>query len=106
MVHAIEVRTGFQTAAIGGTHDAPRAIDTILLYDRPNTTDHVTAGTITFDDGTSIDVGEIPNDGFQPVELNFTPKTIRSLRFTITSVSATTQNAGIAEIAVYAPASN
>ncbi|CAN5422538.1 hypothetical protein BH09PLA1_BH09PLA1_29940 [soil metagenome] len=82
-----------------------QTIDTILLYDRPNTTDHVTGGLITFDDGSTIEVGELPNDGSKPVELNFKPKTVRSLTFKVTEVSAETQNAGISEIAAFPPAS-
>jgi hypothetical protein len=82
----------------------PQTIDAILLYDRPNLTDHVTGAMITFDDGSAIDVGELPNDGRKPVELNFPPKTIRSLTFKVTKVSDATENAGISEIAVYQPA--
>jgi hypothetical protein len=82
----------------------PQTIDTILLYDRPNTTDHVTGGVIKFDDGSTVDVVDLPNDGATPVEVNFAAKTVRSLTFTVTKVSAQTQNAGIAEIAAFHPA--
>ncbi|MBC8106871.1 MAG: discoidin domain-containing protein, partial [Anaerolineae bacterium] len=82
----------------------PQTIDTILLYDRPNTTDHVTGGVIKFDDGSTVDVGDLPNDGATPVELSFPAKTVRSLTFTVTKVSAQTQNAGISEIAAFHPA--
>lgn len=78
----------------------PQRVDTILLYDRPNKDDQVTKGAIAFDDGTGLDVGELPNDGKTPVELKFPAKTIRSMAFRVTGVSDTTQNAGISEIAV------
>jgi hypothetical protein len=78
----------------------PQTVDTILLYDRPNKDDQVTLAVIAFDDGTGLSVGELPNDGKEPVELRFPPKTIRSLAIRVTGVSETTKNAGLAEIAV------
>lgn len=82
----------------------PQTIDTILLYDRPNTTDHVTGGLIMFDDGSTLEVGALPNDGATPVEVKFPTKTVRSLTFSVTKVSGDTRNAGISEIAAFHPA--
>jgi hypothetical protein len=76
-------------------------IDTILLFDRPNKDDQVTSATITFDDGTTLDVGELSNDGEEPAELKFAPKDVKSLSIKITGVSKTTRNAGLSEIAVF-----
>ena len=56
--------------------------------------------TITFSDGSSVSVGVLPNDG-SPLTLSFAAKTVTSLRFTITAVSSTTQNIGLAEIQAY-----
>jgi alpha-glucosidase (family GH31 glycosyl hydrolase) len=79
----------------------PQRTDAILLYDRLNPTDQITSAVITFDDGTSVNVGPLPNDGKEPAELRFEPRTVRSLELKVTGVSATTQNAGLAEIAVF-----
>ncbi|MDQ2688165.1 MAG: hypothetical protein M3Y28_09895, partial [Armatimonadota bacterium] len=72
----------------------------ILLYDRPNLDDQVTLGTITFSDGSTLAVGTLPNDASQPLELKFPAKTITSLTFKVTGISPSTQNIGLAEIAV------
>jgi hypothetical protein len=79
----------------------PQRIDAILLYDRPNLTDQITGAAITFDDGSSVNVGPLPNDGKKPAEVRFEPRTVRSLELKITGVSDSTQNAGLAEIAVF-----
>ena len=42
----------------------------------------------------------LPNDG-SAVTLNFAANTVTTLQLNITSVSATTQNVGLAEIQVY-----
>ena len=39
------------------------AISRIVLNDRPNTNDRITAATLQFSDGTSIATGSLPNDG-------------------------------------------
>ena len=71
-----------------------------MLYDRPNLNDQITGGTITFSDGTSIAVGTLPNNG-AACTLTFPAKTETTIQLTITSVSATTTNVGLAEIQVY-----
>jgi len=79
----------------------PQTIDTIWIYDRPNSTDQILGGILTFDDGSTLDVGELPNDGVKPIELTFPAKTIRSLAFKVSNVTEATQNAGVSEIAVF-----
>jgi hypothetical protein len=79
----------------------PQTVDRIWLYDRPNTDDQITSGTITFSDGSTLPFGALPNDASQPVELVFPPKTIASLKLTVTGTSPTTQNIGLSEIAVF-----
>jgi alpha-glucosidase (family GH31 glycosyl hydrolase) len=74
----------------------------IWLWDRPNPDDHVLAGRLEFDDGTKLEVGELPNDGENSLEVVFPAKTFRRVKFVITKTSAQTQNAGLAEIAVTA----
>ena len=83
------------------TWNTPQTIDRILLYDRPNTTDQITTGEIAFSDGTTLPVGELPNDASKPFELRFPSKTVTSLTFQVTGVKAGTENAGLAEIAVF-----
>ena len=78
----------------------PQTFDTIVLYDRPNLSDQITAGNIQFSDGTSIAVPALANDG-SAVTLSFTARTVTSLQLNITAVSASTRNVGLAEIQVY-----
>ena len=75
------------------TWTTPQKIDLIQLYDRPNTTDQITSGEVTFSDGTTLPVGALPNDASEPFELRFPPKTVTSLTFRVTGVKAGTQNA-------------
>jgi hypothetical protein len=92
-------------AAVGGTltltWDTPQTINHIALYDRPNLTDQITAGTLTFSDGSVVPFGPLPNDAKTPLDVLFAAKTITSLTMKVTAVSPGTQNAGLAEIAVY-----
>ena len=83
------------------TWNTPQTINRIALYDRPNEVDQILAGTLTFDDGTSLAVGALPNDGKTPLELKFAPKTIKSVVFQITAAKAGTEHNGLSEIAVY-----
>jgi LmbE family N-acetylglucosaminyl deacetylase len=82
------------------TWSSPQTFDTIVLYDRPNSSDQITAGNIQFSDGSSIPVPALANDG-SGVTLTFAAKTVTSLQLNITAVSASTQNIGLSEIQVY-----
>ena len=82
------------------TWTTAQTIDTIVLYDRPNTNDQITGGNIAFSDGSSVAVGSLPNDG-SAYTLTFAAKTVTTLQLNITSVSSTTENVGLAEIQVY-----
>ena len=83
------------------TWATPQTIDHILLYDRLNLTDQITSGLITFSDGSTLPVGALPDDAKTPFDLHFPAKTVTSLTFKVTGVKAGTQNAGLAEIAVF-----
>ncbi len=83
------------------TWATPQTIDRILLYDRPNLTDQITSGEIAFSDGTTLSVGALPNDAKTPLTLRFPAKTVTALTFKVTSVKPGTENAGLAEIAVF-----
>jgi len=82
---------------------APVTIDRIVLYDRPNEDDQVTGGTLTFSDGSTVQVGPLDN-GFAPTVVTFSPRTVTSVKFTVTKVSASTLNVGLAEFEVYGAA--
>ncbi len=51
----------------------PQSVRKIVLYDRPNRKDQVTSGIITFSDGTKMGIGVLPNDGAEPLVLEFPP---------------------------------
>jgi len=78
----------------------PYVVDRVVLYDRPNSSDRVTGGTLTFSDGTTVSVTSLSNNGAAKT-VTFTSRSVTSVTFTVTSVSATTQNVGLAEIEVY-----
>jgi len=75
-------------------------VDRVVLYDRPNPDDHVTGGTLTFSDGTSVNVGPLDNAG-AATTVTFAPRSITSVTFTVTSVDAGGQNIGLAEFEVH-----
>ena len=77
----------------------------VILYDRPNTNDQVTSGTLSFSDGSSIAVSSLENAGGANT-YKFSPKNVTTVKFTVNTVSSTTSNVGLAEIQVYGPASN
>lgn len=77
-----------------------QTVNRVWLYDRPNDADQVLSGELSFSDGSTMTVGELPNDG-AGVAVGFPTKTVKWMKFTIKSVSATTQNAGLAEIAAF-----
>ncbi len=81
----------------------PVSLNKIDLYDRPNTTDRITKATLTFSDGSVVNVGALTNNG-AAVTLNFTTRTTTSVLLTITAVSAATINIGLAEIETWTPA--
>ncbi|MGZ4664696.1 MAG: DUF7402 domain-containing protein [Frankiaceae bacterium] len=75
-------------------------LDRIVLHDRPNPNDQITAATVTFSDGTSVPTGTLHNDG-SATTITFPARTTTSLLLTITTVSGATQNIGLAEIETY-----
>jgi len=75
------------------TWSAPYAISSVVLFDRPNTDDQITAGTLTFSNGTVLPFGSLPNDGTTGLTVTPTaPITTTSVLMTVTSVSSTTLN--------------
>ena len=93
---------GKKSATLQLSWDKAQIINRIWLFDRPNTNaDQVTAGTLTFSDGSSINVGELPDDASAAKEITFATKEVTWLKFVVTSVKPETQNIGLAEIAVF-----
>ncbi|WP_216093144.1 hypothetical protein, partial [Curtobacterium sp. UCD-KPL2560] len=88
---------GTAAGGTGGTAAAGVALQAVELADRPNTDDQVTAGTLTFSDGSSVAVPSLPNGGTVQ-RVSFTSRQVTWVRFTITAVSATTKNTGLAEL--------
>jgi hypothetical protein len=79
---------------------APYTIDRVVLHDRPNGSDRVLAGILSFSDGSTVAVGPLINDG-RGVTVAFPPRTATDVEFRVTSVSAATSNIGLAELQVY-----
>ena len=82
------------------TWTSPQTVTQVVLYDRPNLDDQITAGTIQFSDGSSLSVGPLNNNG-SATTYTFAARTITSLQLNITAVSSSTQNIGLSEIQVF-----
>ena len=81
----------------------PVEVASVRLHDRPNLNDWITGGTLSFSDGTSVAVGALDNDARTGTTVNFAPRLVRSLTFTVNSVNPTTTNVGLAEVLVFGP---
>ena len=97
-----EWRTSGQTvgAWLNLVWSSAHTIDRVVLYDRPNLNDQITSATLSFSDGSSVSVGTLANNG-TGVTVSFPARTVTSLLLTVTGVSGTTLNVGLAEIEVY-----
>ena len=86
------------------TWDSPQKIRRIILFDRALPDQNVSAGALTFtdaDDTTStLSVSGIAADG-APKVVDFAPKTVKQVRFTLTAVSGTAP--GLAEFVALGP---
>ena len=79
--------------------DQEQEIDRVNIYDRVSADEHLAGGTLTFDDGTSVSVTMIPNDG-SPVAVSFPRKKVKWLMFEATDGNG--KNLGLSEIEVFA----
>lgn len=85
------------------TWSKPQTLAQIVLFDRINPDDQITAGTLSFSDGSSVAVDTVPNTPDLGGKIvNFAARSVTSVKFTVTGVSATTSNIGLAELAAYA----
>lgn len=81
----------------------PVYVTQVKLYDRPNADDRVTAGTLAFSDGSSsssVAVGALTNNGTATL-VSFDERRVTSVTFTVSTVSTTSFNIGLAEFEVY-----
>ncbi len=81
--------------------NSPEKVSRVWLFDHPGIKDQITSGMLVFSDGSTYSVGELPNDAKSCKQIVFEEKEITWLAFMVTSVSETTQNAGLAEFAVF-----
>ncbi len=109
--------TGYPTdytkewATVGGkagswlqlTWTAPIRTDRVVLYDRPNTDDRITAANLVFSDGTKLATGSLTNNG-AATTVSFPERVTSSIRLEVTTVSSATRNVGLAEIEVWGAA--
>jgi LmbE family N-acetylglucosaminyl deacetylase len=76
----------------------PITISQVVLYNRQTLVEDVLSGHLTFSDGTTVAVGQLPING-NPYLVSFPPKTVTSMQFTVDN--AVGQNIGLTEIEVY-----
>ena len=76
------------------------AVDKIVLHDRPNPDDYLRQGKLSFSDGSSIEVTDIPNDGSAKT-VEFATKTVHWIKFEATA--NTPGNNGLSELEVHGP---
>lgn len=72
----------------------------IWLFDRPTHTEHILAGEIKLSDGTTINIGELPNSEYAGKEISFPTKEIEWMEFVVLEVGRG-KNIGLSEIAVF-----
>jgi LmbE family N-acetylglucosaminyl deacetylase len=90
------------------TWSSAQTLNQVRLFDRPNTDDRVMAGTLTFSNGASVAVGPLDNAG-AGLAVSFSSRSVTWVRFTVTQVSASTYNVGLAEFQAFnsdAPVAN
>jgi hypothetical protein len=76
----------------------PVAIGKVVIYDRPNSSDHATAGRLIFSEGESVSIADIPNDG-APRIVNLGIRKVTWLRFEVTESSG--RNIGLSEVEIF-----
>lgn len=82
------------------TWSTPQGLTKVVLHDRPDASENITSGTLTFSDGSSLSVGALPVSG-APLAVAFAEKTVTWVRFTVNSASGTA--AGLAEFEAFGP---
>ncbi|MFD2835412.1 GH92 family glycosyl hydrolase [Gramella sp. AN32] len=73
-------------------------INRIVIYDRASQKEHIAGGKLSFSDGSSIWVRQLPNNGFGK-EISFDTKTIEWVKFEATDAQG--KDIGLSEVEVY-----
>ena len=73
----------------------------IRLYNKSGMKDQMTAGALSFSDGTSVNVGKLQNDGEAGAVVTFAPKTVTWVKLSILEVRNGTSHAGLGQFEVY-----
>jgi glycosyltransferase involved in cell wall biosynthesis/LmbE family N-acetylglucosaminyl deacetylase len=73
-------------------------VNKIILYGHPNPQNNITSATLDFSDGSSIQVGALPEKG-NDYEISFEPKRIEWVKLTINAANG--ENTGLSEFEVY-----
>ncbi len=81
--------------------DSSVAVNKIVLYDRPLPNASISSGTLTFSDGSTLKVTDIPNDG-SPKVVEFAAKRIQWIKFQISGGQGSINN-GLSELEVFGP---
>jgi hypothetical protein len=77
-------------------------IRSVVLNDRPNLNDQVTAGNLTFDDGRVVNFGALDNSGAATTVQVPGGDVTHTVTINVTAVSSTTTSAGFEEVAPFA----
>lgn len=80
--------------------DQPITFNQVVLFDRPDSANQVTGGTLTFSDGTFVTIGALQNDG-KATYIDLPSVTSQSIVFMVTKVSSTTSSVGLAQFQVF-----
>ncbi|KAI5475263.1 Carbohydrate-Binding Module Family 1 protein, cellulose binding protein [Pseudohyphozyma bogoriensis] len=89
-----------KNAVLTLTWDEVYLMKSVVLYGPVNTLNSITASTLTFSDGTTINVGAISSSG-TVVSLGTNGVYASSAKLTITGMSLLSSAAGLAEIKIY-----
>jgi nitrogen fixation protein len=76
-----------------------QVVTEVRIYDRPGTDENINSGVLTFSDGSSLVVRDIPQEGTSPKRVSFAPKAITWVKFQVTGGEGA--NLGVSEIEVY-----
>ena len=87
-----------QTPTVTLTWDNEVTIKKIVLYDRPNPVEEILSGILEFGDGTTIEVGPLPDDG-DALEVNFAEIKTNTVEFRVTNGEG--PNVGMSEFEVF-----
>jgi hypothetical protein len=80
----------------------PQRIDRVWLFDRPNTLDQLTAGTLEFSDGSKIKLEKpLPDRATRGLEVSFAAKAVTWIKLSVTGVKEGSPNIGLAEFGVF-----